>query len=173
VDREYREKVEAVAKLKTRLTEAEKEARKADSELADLKEKAEEVPDAAAERSIVAGVLRGSERDRRGRTGHPDDRGPPLGLEEEIESARGELSTREESLPTETEQHEERLKDWRTAQRTINEEVAAAETEIQKPKRRFLRGTGRNSIACSTRSAASRSRASSRSRTPTPAPPAT
>jgi len=132
VDREYREKVEAVAKLKTRLTEAEKEARKADSELADLKEKQKkfqtQLRSVQSSREYSAALNEIDAVERVIRT--TEDR--LLGLEEEIESARGELSTREESLPTETEQHEERLKDWRTAQRAINEEVAAAETEIQK-----------------------------------------
>jgi uncharacterized protein len=132
VDREYREKVEAVAKLKARLTEAEKEARKADSELADLKEKQKkfqtQLRSVQSSREYSAALNEIDAVERVIRT--TEDR--LLGLEEEIESARGELSTREESLPGETEQHEERLKDWRTAQRAINEEVAAAETEIQK-----------------------------------------
>ena len=49
-----------------------------------------------------------------------------------METARADLATREESLPAETEQHEEKLKDWRAAQRAINEELAAAEAEIER-----------------------------------------
>ncbi len=132
VDREYREKVDAVAKLKARLTEAEKEARKADSELADLKEKQKkfqtQLRSVQSSREYSAALNEIDAVERVIRT--TEDR--LLVLEEEIESARGELSTREESLPAETEQHEERLKDWRAAQRAINEELAAAETEIQK-----------------------------------------
>jgi predicted nucleic acid-binding Zn-ribbon protein len=132
VDREYREKVEAVTKLKARLTEAEKEARKADSDLADLKEKQKkfqtQLRSVQSSREYSAALNEIDAVERVIRT--TEDR--LLGLEEEIESARGELSTREESLPAETVQHEERLKDWRAAQRAINEELAAAETEIQR-----------------------------------------
>ncbi len=55
-----------------------------------------------------------------------------LELEEEIQTVSKDLAGREELLPLETEQHEERLKDWRVAQRAINEEIAEAEEEIKK-----------------------------------------
>ena len=54
-----------------------------------------------------------------------------LELEEEIEKARAELDAREKNLPAETEQHEERLKDWRAEQRAINDELASAREEIK------------------------------------------
>jgi predicted nucleic acid-binding Zn-ribbon protein len=53
-----------------------------------------------------------------------------LELEEEIEKARADLDEREKTLPAETEQHEERLKDWRAEQRAINDELASAREEI-------------------------------------------
>ncbi|HYX21221.1 MAG TPA: C4-type zinc ribbon domain-containing protein, partial [Thermoanaerobaculia bacterium] len=53
-----------------------------------------------------------------------------LELEEEIEKASGELAEREQTLPAETEQHEERMKDWRAEQRDINEQLAGAREEI-------------------------------------------
>ena len=71
------------------------------------------------------------ERDRRRREVDPraaEDRF--LGLEEELETARAELSEREKRLPTETEQHEERMKDWRTAQKVDQRGAGAAEIEI-------------------------------------------
>ena len=53
-----------------------------------------------------------------------------LELEEEIETARTDLEAREKNLPSETEEHEEKLKDWRAEQRTINEELVSAKDEI-------------------------------------------
>ena len=132
VDREFREKVEAVQKLKTRLAEADREARKADAELADLKEKQKKYQtqlrsvQSSREYSAVLNEIDGVDRVIR----TTEDR--LLGLEEEIESAQTDLATREKNLPAETAEHEERLKDWRTAQRAINEELATAEAEIQR-----------------------------------------
>jgi len=132
VDREFREKVDAVQSLKTRLAEAEKEARKADSELSDLKEKQKKYQtqlrsvQSSREYSAVLNEIDGVDRIIR----TTEDR--LLALEEEIETARADLAAREQNLPAETEQHEERLKDWRAAQRAINEELATAEAEIQR-----------------------------------------
>jgi uncharacterized protein len=53
-----------------------------------------------------------------------------LALEEEIEVARKDLAQRQESLPLETEEHEDRLKGWREAQKAIDEELASAQEEI-------------------------------------------
>ncbi len=130
VDREYHEKVRTVVSLKARLTEAELERRKSEGELADLKEKlrkyqaqlrnvqsSREYSAALNEIDSVEKLIRSTE-----------DRF--LELEEEIEKAREDLSVRESNLPAETEQHEERLKDWRAEQRTINEELTAAREEI-------------------------------------------
>jgi hypothetical protein len=55
-----------------------------------------------------------------------------LELEQEIETARADLQAREANLPAETEQHEEKLKDWRAEQRLINEELSGAKDEIAK-----------------------------------------
>ncbi|HSD72353.1 MAG TPA: C4-type zinc ribbon domain-containing protein [Thermoanaerobaculia bacterium] len=132
VDREFREKVEAVEKLRARLSEAEKEQRKSETEFADLKEKQKKYQaqlrsvQSSREYSAVLNEIDGVDRQIR----TTEER--LLALEEEIESARAELATREQNLPAETEQHEERLKDWRAAQRAINDELAAAEAEIQR-----------------------------------------
>jgi predicted nucleic acid-binding Zn-ribbon protein len=132
VDREFRDKVEAVEKLRARRSEAEKEARKADAELADLQEKqkkfqtqlrnvqsSREYSAALNEIDSVERLIRSTEERL-------------LALEEELETAKAELGTREKNLPAETEQHEEKLKDWRAAQRVINDELGQAETEIQR-----------------------------------------
>lgn len=132
VDREFREKVEAVEKLRARLSEAEKEQRKSETEFADLKEKQKKYQtqlrsvQSSREYSAVLNEIDGVDRQIR----TTEER--LLALEEEIESARTELATREQNLPAETAQHEERLKDWRAAQRVINDELAAAEAEIQR-----------------------------------------
>jgi hypothetical protein len=132
VDREYCEKVETVEKLRARLTEARKEARKAKMELADLKEKQKKYQtqlrsvQSSREYSAALNEIDGVERLIR------TNEERILALAEEMETAQADLGTREQSLPAETEQHEEKLKDWRAAQRTINEEVAAAEAEIQR-----------------------------------------
>jgi hypothetical protein len=130
VDREFQEKVQAAATLKTRLTEAELEKRKAEGELADLKEKLKKYQtqlrsvQSSREYSAALNEIDGVEKLIRS----TEDRF--LELEEEIEKAREDLSEREKTLPAETEQHEDRLKDWRAEQRTINEELAGAREEI-------------------------------------------
>ncbi len=130
VDREFQEKVQAVAALKARLAEAAVEKRKAESELADLKEKLKKYQtqlrsvQSSREYSAALNEIDGVEKLIRG----TEDRF--LELEEEIEKASGELSEREETLPAETEQHEERMKDWRAEQRDINEQLAGAREEI-------------------------------------------
>ena len=130
VDRAYREKVEAVAQLRSRLTQAELERRKAEGELSDLKEKLKKYQtqlrnvQSSREYSAALNEIDGVEKSIRS----TEDRF--LELEEEIETARADLQTREKNLPSETEQHEERLKDWRAAQRTINDELVSAKDEI-------------------------------------------
>jgi predicted nucleic acid-binding Zn-ribbon protein len=130
VDREFQDKVQAVAALKARLAEADVEKRKSEAELADLKEKLKKYQtqlrsvQSSREYSAALNEIDGVEKLIRG----TEDR--LLELEEEIEKASGELAEREETLPAETEQHEERMKDWRAEQRTINEQLAGAREEI-------------------------------------------
>ena len=132
VDREYRGKVEAVAELKARLTQAELEKRRAEAELGDLREKLKKYQtqlrsvQSSREYSAALNEIDGVEKSIR----TTEDR--YLELEGEIETARADLGTREESLPSETEQHEEKLKDWRAEQKTINEELVSAKDEIAK-----------------------------------------
>ena len=42
-----------------------------------------------------------------------------------------DLAAREGNLPEETQQHEERLKDWRASQRAIDQDLEAARGEIK------------------------------------------
>jgi predicted nucleic acid-binding Zn-ribbon protein len=130
VDRAYQDKVHAVAALKARLTQAELEKRKAEGELADHKEKLKKYQaqlrnvQSSREYSAALNEIDGVEKLIRS----TEDRF--LELEEEIEKARADLDEREKTLPAETEQHEERLKDWRAEQSVINEELASAREEI-------------------------------------------
>jgi hypothetical protein len=131
VDREYREKVDAVERLKSRRAEAEVERRRAHAELAEHRERLKKYQTQLRavqnqrEYGAVLNEIDGVEKLVRS----AEDR--ILNLEEEIETATKELASREELLPLETEQHEERLKDWRSVQRSINEELAAAKEEIR------------------------------------------
>lgn len=130
VDREYRDKVEAVERLKARRAEAEVERRRAHAELSEHREKLRKYQaqlravQNQREYGAVLNEIDGVEKLVRA----AEDR--ILSLDGELERTAKELASREEILPLETEQHEERLKDWRTAQRAINEELASAQEEI-------------------------------------------
>ena len=130
VDREFQDKVQAVAALKARLAEADVERRKAEAELADHREKLKKYQtqlrnvQSSREYSAALNEIDGVEKLIRG----TEDR--VLELEEEIEKASADLTEREQTLPAETEQHEERMKDWRAEQREINEQLAGAREEI-------------------------------------------
>lgn len=130
VDREYRAKVEAVDRLKNRRAEAEIERRRAHAELSEHREKLRKYQTQlravqnSREYGAVLNEIDGVEKLVRGM----EDRISSLDLE--IESATKELAGREEMLPLETEQHEERLKGWRAEQRAINDELASAQEEI-------------------------------------------
>jgi len=131
VDREYRERVDTVARIRERLVEAEADRRRAEGELEDHQEKQKKYQgqlrsvQSSREYGAVLNEIDGVEKQIRA----TEDR--ILSLDEEIETATKDLATREESLPRETEEHEEKLKDWRAAQRAIDEELAAARSEIQ------------------------------------------
>lgn len=131
VDREFREKVEAVGRIRERLQEAESDHRRAEAELADVREKQKKYQtqlrnvQTSREYGAILNEIDGVEKQIRA----IEDR--VLALEEEIETARNDLAGREQRLPGETEEHEEKLKDWRATQRAINEELAAAEQEIK------------------------------------------
>ena len=131
VDSAFREKLDTVARLKQRLLEAELENRRASAELADQQEKQKKCQaqlrnvQSSREYSAVLNEMDVVEKQIRA----TEDR--VLALEEELETSRAELKGREESLPKETQEHEERMKDWRSAQRVINEELESARTEIK------------------------------------------
>jgi predicted nucleic acid-binding Zn-ribbon protein len=130
VDGAFREKLDAVARLKQRLIEAELEHRKASAELADLQEKQKKYQtqlrnvQSSREYSAVLNEMDGVEKLIR------STEDSVLTLEEELETSRADLKKREEALPRETEEHEEKMKDWRAVQRGIDEELEAARREI-------------------------------------------
>jgi len=130
VDNAFREKLDAVARLKQRLIEAEIEHRRASAELSDLQEKQKKYQtqlrnvQSSREYSAVLNEMDGVEKQIR----VTEDR--VLALEEELETSRADLSKREQNLPRETAEHEEKMKGWRVTQRGINEELQAARVEI-------------------------------------------
>ena len=130
VDAAFREKLDAVQKLKQRLLEADLEHRRASAELSDLQEKQKKYQtqlrnvQSSREYSAVLNEMDGVEKQIR----VTEDR--VLNLEEELETSREDLKKREENLPRETQEHEEKMKDWRTTQRSINEELKNAQVEI-------------------------------------------
>lgn len=130
VDREYREKVDAVEGLKKRLSDAEVERRRAHAELSEHRDRLRKYQSQLRavqnqrEYGAVLNEIDGVEKLVRS----AEDR--IVNLDEEIQTATKELASRAELLPLETEQHEERLKDWRVTQRQINEELAGAQEEI-------------------------------------------
>ena len=131
VDQEYREKVDTVIRLKQRLVTADAERRREEAELVEVKEKLKKYQtqlrqvQTSREYGALLNEIDGVEKLVRS----TEDR--VLTLEEEIETARADLAAREEHLPEETEQHEERLKDWRATQRAIDEDLEAARAEIR------------------------------------------
>jgi uncharacterized protein len=130
VDAAFREKLDAVQKLKQRLLEADLEHRRASAELSDLQEKQKKYQaqlrnvQSSREYSAVLNEMDVVEKQIR----VTEDR--VLNLEEELETSREDLKKREENLPRETQEHEEKMKDWRTTQRSINEELKNAQVEI-------------------------------------------
>jgi uncharacterized protein len=131
VDREFREKVDTVARLRQRLATAEVERRQAEGELTEVRDKLKKYQtqlrqvQTSREYGALLNEIDGVEKLARS----TEDR--ILALEEEIETARTDLSAREGNLPDETQQHEERLKDWRASQRAIDQDLEAARGEIK------------------------------------------
>ena len=170
VDREYQEKVQAVAALKARLTEAELEKRKAEGELADHKEKLKKYQaqlrnvQSSREYSAALNEIDGVEKL------DPLDRGPvPRARGRDRDGARGSRRAREEPARRDRAARgaaeglaRRAARDQRGARR-----ARAKRSRASRPRSR--RATAPSSTASSTRSTASRSRWSSAAR----APPAT
>jgi predicted nucleic acid-binding Zn-ribbon protein len=131
VDQEYREKLDTVIRLKQRLVTADAERRREEAELVEVKEKLKKYQTQLrqVQTSREYGALLNEIDSVEKLVRSTEDR--VLTLEEEIETARADLAAREEHLPEETEQHEERLKDWRATQRAIDENLEAARAEIR------------------------------------------
>jgi len=131
IDAAFRERVDAVEKLRGRLKQAEAELTKAEAELADHQEKQKKFQvtlksvQSSREYGAVLNEIDGAEKLVRSTEEHV------LALEEEIEATKRDLSTREASLPAETEEHEQKLGGWRTAQRAIDDELVSARQEIR------------------------------------------
>ncbi|MBC8645958.1 MAG: hypothetical protein H7X85_02245 [Thermoanaerobaculia bacterium] len=130
VDKAYQEKVETMDSLRTRLQEAERECRRGEAELSDLREKHKKYQSqlrnvqSSREYGAVLNEIDGVDR----LTRTTEDR--VLALEEEMEQARKDLTQRQESLPGQTEEHEDKLKGWRVTQKEIDAELVSAKEEI-------------------------------------------
>jgi uncharacterized protein len=137
VDRAYQERVATVESLKQRLTEARAELRKAEGDLAEIREKQKKYQaqlrnvQTSREYGAVLNEIDGVDKLLR------STEDTVLALEEEIESTEKDLAAREESLPQETAEHEEKLKDWRVAQKSIDDELTAAREEIRELESRI------------------------------------
>jgi len=131
VDQAYRERVATVEGLKQRLTQARTELRKAEGDLGEIRERQKKYQaqlrnvQTSREYGAVLNEIDGVDKLLR------STEDTVLSLEEEIETTEKDLAGRAESLPRETEEHEEKLKDWRVVQRSIDEELAAAREEIR------------------------------------------
>ena len=125
VDREYQEKVEAVARLKKRAGEADGERRRAMAELSEHRERLRKYQTQlravqnSREYGAVLNEIDGVEKLVRAG-------------EEKITSLGDLWRKGNHDHLVETEQHEEKLKDWRGAQKAINEELAGAQEEIKR-----------------------------------------
>src|SRR5262249_56846696 len=119
-------RADAAAGLRQRLVTAEAERRRAEAELAEVREKHKKYQtqlrqvQTSREYGALLNEIDGVDKLVRS----TEDR--VLALEEEIETARADLATREEKLPAETEEHETRMKDWRAAQRPSGSDLATA-----------------------------------------------
>ena len=131
VDRDHREKVEAVDRLRARLNQAQAELARAEGELSEHQEKQKKFQatlrnvQSSREYGAVLNEIDGAEK-----IVHATEE-RVLALEEEIEAARRDLETREANLPRETEEHEKKLSGWRESQRAIDREVETARAEIR------------------------------------------
>ena len=131
IDRAHRERVEAVERLRARLKQAETELRRAESELGEHQDKHKKYQatlrsvQSSREYGAVLNEIDGAEKLVRG----TEER--VLALEEEIEATKRDLAAREENLPKETEEHEQKLSGWREQQRAIDKELESARLEIK------------------------------------------
>ena len=131
VDTAFREKVEAVDRLRARLQQAQAELARAEAELNEHQEKQKKFQatlrnvQSSREYGAVLNEIDGAEK-----IVHSTEE-RVLALEEEIEATKRDLGTREASLPKETEEHEQKLSGWRAMQRSIDGELEGARAEIR------------------------------------------
>lgn len=131
IDAAFRERVDAVEKLRGRLKQAEAELANAETELAEHQERQKkfQVTLKSVQSSREYGAVLNEIDDAEKLVRSTEER--VLALEEEIEATRRDLSTREASLPAETAEHEQKLGGWRASQREIDRELVSARDEIR------------------------------------------
>lgn len=141
VDREYQEKIATIEELKAAIADADRSRRSAEGKLAELtdRQKKYQAQLMAVKNSREYGAMLNEIDQVKRELREVEDE--IVGYMETIETARADLAARQEKLPEETREHEERLSGWREAQRGIDAEIEAAKvgiTEIEKhftPKR--------------------------------------
>jgi hypothetical protein len=135
VDREYREKLEAIDTLKATIDEADRSRRSAEGKLAELtdRQKKYQAQLMAVKNSREYGAMLNEIDQVKRELREVEDE--VVGHMETIEAARKDLGEREANLPGETEEHEKQLSGWRETQREIDREIEDAKArtvEIEK-----------------------------------------
>jgi uncharacterized protein len=131
IDQEFQNKVETIEALKSRITDAEIQRRKAETELVDLQERLKKYQNqlvevkTSREYGAMLNEIDGVKKQVRS---HEET---VLVLMETIDASRKELAERQTRLPEETAAHEEALKDWRKYQQQIDSEIASVREEIR------------------------------------------
>jgi predicted nucleic acid-binding Zn-ribbon protein len=137
VDQEYREKLDAIERLKSAAEDAERSRRGAEGKLAEFTEllrKYQSQLMAVKNQREYGAMLNEIDQVKRGLREAEDE---VVGYMETIEAARTELAEREGKLPEETEEHESQLSGWRESQREIDAEIESARTQIAAIEKSF------------------------------------
>jgi len=137
VDQEYREKLDAIERLKSAAEDAERSRRGAEGKLGELTEllrKYQSQLMAVKNQREYGAMLNEIDQVKRGLREAEDE---VVGYMETIEAARTELAEREGKLPEETEEHESQLSGWRESQREIDAEIESARTQIAAIEKSF------------------------------------
>lgn len=137
VDREYREKLDAIEGLKATIGESERSRRVAEGKLGELTERQKKYQAQlmAVKNSREYGAMLNEIDQVKRELREAEDE--VVAFMETIESARTELADREGKLSDETREHEERLSGWREAQRGIDAEIEEAKAGIAEIEKRF------------------------------------
>jgi len=137
VDRDYREKLEAIDNLKVNLDDAERSRRSAEARLAELTDRLKKYQAQlmAVKNSREYGAMLNEIDQVKREVREVEDE--VVGFMETVEAARTELAEREARLPEETEDHESQLSGWRELQRQIDREIEQAKAQTLEIEKLF------------------------------------